>query len=86
MKRNIKQPLLAATLLLGSLISATAVEPGNSQTLISPEQVPEGLSASDWHSIRSTYAAAAVTGQQAYVKAANTGANDNFGAAVAVSG
>ena len=76
---------LTAALFMSSLFQASAMEPGKSQTLTSPEQVPEGLSASDWSSIRSAYAAG-VTSQQAYVKASNTGQNDEFGSSVAVAG
>ena len=76
---------LTAALFMGGLFQASAMEPGKSQTLTSPEQVPEGLTASDWSSIRSAYAAG-VTSQQAYLKASNTGALDNFGISVAVAG
>ena len=76
---------LTAALFMGSLLHASAMDPGKSQTLTSPEQVPEGLSVADWSSIRSAYAAG-VTSQQAYLKASNTSAGDNFGASVAVAG
>jgi uncharacterized repeat protein (TIGR02543 family) len=76
---------LAVALLMGGLIPVSAIEPGESQTLTSSEQVPKGLSAADWQSIRSTYAAS-VTSQPAYVKASNTEAEDEFGRSVAVSG
>jgi uncharacterized repeat protein (TIGR02543 family) len=74
---------LFAGLAFVSLLSA--IESGKSQTLSSPEQVQEGLSAADWQGIRSA-AAAGVIGQEAYVKASNTGENDFFGRSVAVSG
>jgi trimeric autotransporter adhesin len=83
---------LTTALLMGSLVPASAAEPGKSQKLSSPNQVPEGLSAADWQSIRSTYAAGQTaqdiraTSQQAYVKASNTGTDDQFGSIVAVSG
>ena len=83
---------LTAALFMGSLFQASAMEPGKSQTLTSPEQVPEGLSAADWSSIRSAYSssritnAASITSQQAYLKASNTGASDLFGTSVAVAG
>jgi FG-GAP repeat/Divergent InlB B-repeat domain len=89
---TMKTKLLALALAASSLLPAQAIEPGKSQTLSSPDQVPEGLSASDWSSIRSAYSsghtakAAGVTSQQAYVKASNTGLDDNFGTSVAVSG
>jgi FG-GAP repeat len=79
-------------LLMGSFLTTSAAELGKSQKLSSPDQVPEGLSASDWQSIRSTYAAgqttqtAGVISQQAYLKASNTGAEDFFGGSIAVSG
>ena len=63
-------------------LPATALTPGKSQTLTSPDQVPEGLSAADWSSIRSAHSAGhtanapGVISQQAYVKASNTGARD----------
>ncbi len=80
-----KPNLLALGLAAGSLLPAAAVTPRISQMLTSPEQVPEGLSAADWSSIRSAYSAG-VTSQQAYLKASNTGAGDEFGFCVAVSG
>ena len=76
---------LTAALFMGGLFQASAMEPGKSQTRTSPEQVPEGLSAADWSSIRSAYAAG-VTSQQAYLKASNTGGFDHFGLSVAVAG
>ena len=76
---------LTAALFMGSLLQASAIDPGKSQTRTSPEQVPEGLSAADWSSIRSAYAAG-VTSQQAYLKASNTGGFDHFGSSVAVAG
>jgi hypothetical protein len=69
-----------------------AAEPGESQKLSSPDQVPEGLSASDWSSIRRAYSsshsakAAGVTNQEAYLKASNPAAAEEFGGSVAVSG
>ncbi len=85
--------LLIALTLSCSIISQAA-ESGKSQTLTSPDQVPEGLAKSDWQSIRQAYQAAkfrsaknaGLTTQQAYLKASNTGANDFFGLSVAVSG
>jgi len=68
-------------IILLSLIAAFAAnpgalaEPGRPQRL-SPNAVQEGLSASDWASVR----------QQAYLKASNTGQSDQFAHAVAVSG
>jgi len=74
---------------------------GRTQRLKSPDQTPEGLSPSDWAGIRAAYEAgrteveatavpSSLTGdttpQQAYLKASNTGVNDQFGAVVAVSG
>ena len=76
---------LTSALFMGSLLHASALDPGKSQTLTSPEQVPEGLSAADWSSIRSA-CATSITSQQAYLKASNTSAGDNFGASVAVAG
>ena len=87
-----KHQLLALALEAGCLLHAVAIEPGKSQSLTSPDQVPQGLSASDWSSIRSAYAAgratkaAGFTSQQAYVKASNPGAGNGFGLTVAVSG
>jgi hypothetical protein len=84
--------LIALVITASSLLPVSAVEPGKSQTLTSPDQVPEGLSASDWSSIRrirtasSTAQAPSVISQQAYLKASNTGAEDYFGYSVAVSG
>jgi FG-GAP repeat/Divergent InlB B-repeat domain len=82
-----KQPLLTLTLAVAasSLLQAQAVTPGKSQSLSPSEQVPAGLSAADWQGIRRA-AATGVTSQQAYLKASNTGADDSFGTAVAVSG
>jgi FG-GAP repeat len=83
---------LTAALFTGCLLHAQAIELGKSQTLSSPDQVPAGLSASDWSSIRSAYASGqagtttTVTSQEAYVKASNTGEDNFFGSAVAVSG
>ena len=66
-------------------LPAAAIEPGKSQSLTSPGQVPEGLSAADWSSIRSSFAVN-LTSQQAYLKPSNTGGYDSFGFSVAVSG
>ncbi len=89
-----KSHLLALALTASGLLQTHAIEPGKSQTLSSPDQVPEGLARSDWQSIRQAYQAAksrsaanaGLITQQAYLKASNTGASDNFGSSVAVSG
>ena len=86
--------IIFAALALSCAITAQAVEQGKSQTLTSPDQVPEGLEKSDWQSIRQAYQAAkvrsaestGVTTQQAYLKASNTGSFCAFGESVAVSG
>ncbi len=77
--------LLLLALAASSLLPAGAIEPGKSQILTSPDQIPEGLSTADWSNIRSAYATS-VTSQQAYVKASHTGEYDEFGFCVAVSG
>jgi FG-GAP repeat len=87
-----KHKLLALAFAAGSSLHAQAAAPGESQTLTSPDQVPQGLTAADWSSIRRTLSAgytanaAGVISQQAYLKASNTGGGDNFGNSVAVSG
>ena len=52
---------MKSTLLLGAVIVllsyAGAAEPGKTQKLNSPDQVPEGLAKSDWQSIRAAYEA-----------------------------
>lgn len=88
--------LLLAAIALGILVitdpvpthaqaSKAPVEPGKTQHLASADDVPKGLTASDWNSIRAVYQANSI-GQQAYVKASNTGAGDHFGISVAISG
>ncbi len=68
---------------------------GQTQYLSNFAAVPQGLSATDWQSIRALYQAnrqpaALVTldplAQQAYLKASNTDAGDQFGYSVAISG
>jgi hypothetical protein len=82
----------AAALMISGLFSAHAAEPGKSQKLTSPDQVPEGLSQSDWQSIREAYStslnaqAAGAINQQAYLKAPNKDKEDRFGSSVAISG
>ena len=51
-----------ATITMTSLAKTPAgdgqpAQPGKSQQLASPDQVPEGLGKSDWHSIRAAYEA-----------------------------
>jgi hypothetical protein len=78
--KHIKVPMV--TLALGvilTLVTSTAF----AQDLISSHQFPRGLSASDWSSIRQQMPAIP---QQAYLKASNTEAFDQFGVAVGVSG
>jgi hypothetical protein len=48
--------------------------------------VPAGLSNADWMQIKALMPATTIDAQQAYVKASNTGVDDNFGAVIAVSG
>jgi FG-GAP repeat/Bacterial Ig-like domain len=87
-----KHKLLALAFAAGSSLHAQAAKPGESQALTSPDQVPQGLTAADWSSIRNAlsagYAAnaAGIISQQAYAKPWNTGADDQFGYSVAVSG
>ena len=76
---------LTLALTASLLLPATAATPGKSQSLTSPGQVPEGLSAADWSGIRGSFAVN-LTSQQAYLKPSNTGTGDNFGYSVAVSG
>ena len=61
---------------------ASAEHGGVASDASASARVPEGLSPSDWSSIRAAYEAS----QQAYLKASNTGSGDQFGQAVAMSG
>ncbi len=63
------------------LVAASAGSAG-----AAPGPVPEGLSAADWGQITAMLPAPAAPAQQAYLKASNAEANDNFGRSVAVSG
>ena len=76
--------LFGATLLAVSWCSLTApaAPTGRIHRFSSPEALPSGLNPSDWGSIVQHMP---VT-QQAYLKAANTGVDDQFGYSVAVSG
>ena len=50
--------LIHACALLVCIVSlSAATPPGKTQQLTSPDQVPEGLAKSDWHSIRAAYEA-----------------------------
>ncbi len=81
-------------LALSCALVCQAAEPGKSQILSSPDQVPEGLEKSDWKGIRQAYQAsqfrsaknAGLTTQQAYLKASNNEEVYDFGGSVAVSG
>ena len=81
-------------LALSCALVCQAAEPGKSQKLSSPDQVPEGLEKSDWQGIRQAYQAsqfrsaknAGLTTQQAYLKASNNEEVNGFGGSVAVSG
>ena len=92
--------LAALGILLSPSLRAEAPV-GQTQRLKSPDQTPEGLSPSDWASIRAAYETGRTEvektetptslttnpiAQQAYLKASNTGAFDAFGGSVAVSG
>ncbi len=74
--------IIAIASLLASL--ASAAERGRTQHLSSPNQVPQGLNAAAWSNILLQEVPAIA--QQAYLKASNTGPDDNFGWPVAVSG
>ncbi|MBI2928237.1 MAG: FG-GAP repeat protein [Verrucomicrobia bacterium] len=73
--------IIAIASLLASL--ASAAEPGRTQHHTSPDPIPQGLNAADRSSIHQQMPSIA---QQAYLKASNTGAHDEFGRSVAVSG
>ena len=81
-------------LALSCALVCQAAEPGKSQKLGSPDQVPEGLEKSDWQGISQAYQAsqfrsaknAGLTTQQAYLKASNDEEVNGFGGSVAVSG
>ena len=81
-------------LALSCALVCQAAEPGKSQKLGSPDQVPEGLEKSDWQGISQAYQAsqfrsaknAGLTTQQAYLKASNNEEVNGFGGSVAVSG
>jgi hypothetical protein len=76
--------IFAAFIALGFGPNLIAADLNKKQHSRSPEQVPNGLSASDWTAIRELTADA--VSQQAYAKASNTNAHDFFGYSVAVSG
>lgn len=83
-QRSLRFTLLAALVLL---LSATIRR--SSSVVVA---APAGLSAADWQAIQaqlpfgSTASITGIMGQQAYVKAANTGTGDYFGFSVAVDG
>ena len=60
MKTNIRTTLRRAFTALAALAAfatSHAAQPGKTQQLTSPDQVPEGLAKSDWQSIREAYEA-----------------------------
>ena len=73
---RISSLLLITVLSLGALSTQGLAAPANH----SP--VPTGLSAADWAQV----SALLPNYQQAYIKSSNPGANDSFGAAIALSG
>ncbi|NJM38843.1 MAG: integrin [Akkermansiaceae bacterium] len=89
-----KAYILLAAMAFHSTLISQAVEPGKSQSLTSPDQVPQGLEKSDWQSIREAYQAnqlrsakkAGLATQKGYSNANIAGAGDGFGASVAISG
>ena len=72
--------LLIGALLLGTVPAQAQTQPPN----VTP--IPEGLSADDWAQINALLPESAPYSQQAYLKASNTGKDDHFGSAIAVSG
>jgi hypothetical protein len=70
--------LLSGLLLLAVGIAHAAAPAGKTQTLTSPDQVPDGLAKSDWASIRAAYEAGRhafqpVAGQDGVWQARNPG-------------
>ncbi|MGC1377895.1 MAG: FG-GAP repeat protein [Anaerolineales bacterium] len=77
--KTIARIILVSLVTLALAFGALEVAPVQAQT-------PVGLRPADWKQIRALLPAAAIDAQQAYVKASNTDAEDNFGAAIAISG
>ena len=78
---------ITLSILLTALIPASAGDSrfqGSRPT--DQEPVPAGLSAADWSQIRALLPSAALPSQQAYLKASNTEAADQFGRSAAVYG
>ena len=54
---KLPQLIQACALLAFTVSLPAATQPGKTQQLTSPDQVPDGLAKSDWHSIRAAYEA-----------------------------